>query len=205
MVKSPFRPAALAAVAATFGMVASPALAAVQPAPHAGQAVHAPAAKLPVDVVRDHPGRGGWGGGFGGGWGRGRHHDDIDGGDILAGLLVIGGIAAIASAASKSSKETRQDRTSYPEPDNRRYGDDTPRAGAADWGRSRSIDSAVDACVGEVERGQTRVDSVDGVTRDGEGWQVSGRATGGSPFSCRVDGDGRIRGVTVDGRAPYRG
>src|SRR3546814_5987608 len=42
-----------------------------------------------------------------GGWGRHyhRHGDGIDGGDVLAGLLIVGGIAAIASAARKSAKE----------------------------------------------------------------------------------------------------
>ena len=40
----------------------------------------------------------GWGGG---GWGH-HHRDRVDAGDVIAGILIIGGIAAIASAASKS-------------------------------------------------------------------------------------------------------
>jgi hypothetical protein len=37
-------------------------------------------------------------------WGGGRHHDGIDAGDVIAGALIIGGIAAIASAASNGSR-----------------------------------------------------------------------------------------------------
>ena len=40
-----------------------------------------------------------WGWGGGGGYGRHhRHHDRVDAGDIFAGVLILGGIAAIASA-----------------------------------------------------------------------------------------------------------
>ncbi|HEX8241132.1 MAG TPA: hypothetical protein VF574_15465 [Allosphingosinicella sp.] len=37
-----------------------------------------------------------------------RHHDDVDSGDIVAGVAVIGGIAAIASAI-KADKRRKQD------------------------------------------------------------------------------------------------
>jgi hypothetical protein len=37
-----------------------------------------------------------------------RHHDDIDSGDVVAGAVVIGGIAAIASAI-KADKRRKQD------------------------------------------------------------------------------------------------
>lgn len=54
-----------------------------------------------------------------GGWDRHyRHHhgNGIDGGDVLAGLLIVGGIAAIASAAGKSARDDRADeRGRYPE------------------------------------------------------------------------------------------
>lgn len=153
-------------------------------------------------------------GGWGGGWGH-RHHDrGIDGGDVLAGLLVIGGIAAIATAASNKNKQNRE--ADYRYPDNRspdrddRAGDggyQTPPSGYGndrnerDYGASdRNLDGAVDNCVAEVERGNTRVDSIENVGRDGDGWRVEGRADN-RDFSCAVDRDGRIRGVTVDGRA----
>ena len=144
-----------------------------------------------------------------GGWGRYHHRDHVSTGDVLAGLLVVGGIAAIASAASNKNKQSRDADTHYPDPDPRaddnRYGE--PPAGygdrrdAPDYGASdRNLDAAVDDCVNEVERGDRRVDSVDSVNRDGDGWRVQGR-TGGRDFSCTVDRDGRIRGVSVDGQA----
>ena len=52
-----------------------------------------------------------------------------------------------------------------------------------------------------VSRGNTRIDSVENVSREGDGWRVEGRATGGAAFSCTVDSDGRIRNVNIDGRA----
>lgn len=154
--------------------------------------------------------RGGWGGGWGGyrgGWGH--HHDDgVDGGDILAGLLVIGAVAAIATAASKSEKDKDRPDDPRPNPDDRngRYGqDNSGRDGPRDWGRSRSIDMAVDTCVDEVERGSSRVDQVDGVDRDGDGWRIMGRTRSGAPFRCSIDGEGRLRSMTVDGKAPFNG
>ncbi len=149
--------------------------------------------------------RGGWGGGYGGGWDR--HHDDgIGAGEIIGGLLVIGAIAAIATAASKSKRDRQQ--ASYPHPGQSDAGyDNRPSqdSGARDYGRPNSIDAAVDTCVGEVERGADKVDSVDGVDRDGAGWKVAGRTRAGSPFSCTVDGNGQLRSATVDGKAPFRG
>ena len=136
-----------------------------------------------------------------GGWGGHRHHHDgPDAGDIFAGLLVIGAVAAVASAANKAEKE-RQAAESLPPPPPARYGDTGSYRG--DWGRSGSIDYAVDTCVNELERGTTRVDTVDGTDRDGSGWRVFGRTRSGVPFVCSVAGDGRIRSMTVDGHAPY--
>ena len=43
-------------------------------------------------------------------WGWGGHHrhrDRVDAGDIIAGVLILGGIAAIASAASRYSRSRR--------------------------------------------------------------------------------------------------
>ena len=163
---------------------------------------------------------------------RHRHHDrGIDGGDVLAGLLIVGGIAAIASAASNKAKKDRQAREDartrddyrgdYRSNDGRPYDDyagdlpqnpnGTPRA---DYGDARSdawrdqpgtanrggygVDGAVDACVGEVERGgdsARSVDTIDGVNREGQGWRVAGRVRGGYGFSCVVDRDGRVKSV----------
>ena len=51
----------------------------------------------------------GWGGGN---WGH-RHHDRVDAGDVIAGILIIGGIAAIASAASKNKRDRRDNNREY--------------------------------------------------------------------------------------------
>jgi hypothetical protein len=144
-----------------------------------------------------------------GGWGH-RHHNDIDTGDVFAGLLVIGGIAAIASAASSKNKQNRE-AEDYRYPDRDARADDTYHVPPADYGNDRdgptygaradrNLDGSVDNCVGEIERGNRRVDSVDSVNRSADGWTVEGRADG-RDFTCSVDRDGRIRGVTVDGSA----
>lgn len=137
----------------------------------------------------------------GGGWGgRYRQHDRIDGGDVLAGILIIGGIAAIASAASKASRQQRDYRDSQP-----RYREEPRRYGSADdrpeWRESTGIDGAVNRCIDEVNRGRARVGEVESVNRDGGGWRVAGSTTNNGAFSCTIDSDGRIRNVNVDGRA----
>ncbi len=204
-------------------MAASPALASIRTT-QLPAAAHAPDATLPGDIAGNRN-RGGWsggfGGGFGGGWGGGRRHhgDGIDAGDVFAGVLILGTIAAVASAASKSKREREDDTYRYPN-DGRSDGgarypsDSRPSYGerSADqrgWDQrgmssSRGIDSAVDACVAEVERTSAPVDTVEGVDRDGGGWRVEGKLRNGSPFNCSVDGELRIRGLNVNGGAPFR-
>ena len=142
----------------------------------------------------------GWGGQY-------RHHDRVDGGDILAGILIIGGIAAIASAAS-NAKKARPSQGDYREPLPRQreaapgYGRDDNRP---EWregtGEGGGIDSAINRCIDEVNRGKTRVGEVDSVNRDASGWRVAGTTTGNGNFSCMIDRDGRIRNVNIDGQA----
>ena len=147
----------------------------------------------------------------GGGWGHRGHHDRVDAGDIFAGILIIGGIAAIASAASKANRDRtdartdartderdrdyRGDRDTRSDRDTRYGRDDRPN-----WQEGRGIDNAVNQCAGEVER-SARIDSVDNVNRDGDGWRVEGRVAGGRSFACTIGTDGRIRSTTIDGRA----
>lgn len=132
--------------------------------------------------------------GPGWGWGGHRHRDRVDAGDVLTGILILGGIAAIASAASKPKDrryEQRSDDSSRAEPqyEGGRY-DDRP-----EWREGTGINTAISRCLGEVSRdGEAEVDSVN---RDGDGWRVSGRSDGAT-FSCQIDGDGRIRNVDVD-------
>jgi hypothetical protein len=142
-----------------------------------------------------------------GGWGDRHHHrgNGVDAGDVFAGLLVIGGIAAIASAASKN-KQSRDADYRYPDSDvpadpapapSVDYGASRDDRTAGDYGyRAGNLDGVVDRCVGEVEQGQARVDSVDSVNRDGEGWRVEGRADG-RDFTCSVDRDGNVRDIDI--------
>lgn len=132
------------------------------------------------------------------GWGdgRGRHHRDrgIDAGDVIAGVLVLGAIAAIAGAADDNNDRRRQERR--PEPDYRPRGEAT-RPANSNYQSSRGIDSAVGMCVDQVERGETRVDSVDNASRTADGWRVSGALETGAPWSCWIDNDGRIREIDL--------
>ena len=101
-------------------------------------------------------------------WRRYRHHDGIDGGDVIGGLLVLGGIAAVAAAIDKDKQERRD-----------RY-DQDPRA----------ADRAVEACSAEAAR-TGRVDEIFDVRKiDGE-WRVKGDFAGGGDFTCTVDANGR--------------
>jgi hypothetical protein len=99
---------------------------------------------------------------------RHRGHDGIDAGDVIAGALVIGGIAAIASAASNN----RYDR-GY------RYYD----RGYDGYGYNRGgygSRSAVDQCVRAAQRqagryGWARVTDVTRIDRIRGGYEVRGR------------------------------
>lgn len=137
--------------------------------------------------------------GWGGGWGH-RHHDGDGFGDFLTGVLVIGGIAAVASAVANSHKDRN-------EPPPQRYPD---RAYPADergadygadnrpeWRAGQGINAAVNRCMDAVETGRDRVDSVDAVSRQGDGWRIDGRMEGDRPFTCAIDSDGGVRDVHV--------
>ena len=137
----------------------------------------------------------------------GRHDDRIDAGDVLTGILIIGGLAAIASAASKSDRDRRardyernRDYRDSSTTDGN-YGDESRPEWREDGAErdyspqpqgTRNSDRAVDQCVAETERGEARVETVDAVNREGAGWRITGRMRGGADFSCSVDGDGRV-------------
>lgn len=124
-----------------------------------------------------------------GGWGY-RHHDRIDAGDVIGGLLIIGTIAAIASAASKS-KTDRRDRNDRYEPPYRdqdyrevpRYEPETRDDGAPTrgaYGQGEAEARAADACSWAVEGemgDDARVDSVTETRADNGGWYVTGTAS----------------------------
>ena len=142
---------------------------------------------------------GGWGGDWGGDWGRHRNHVDV--GDVLAGILIIGGIAAIANAANKNQRNRRGDDRRYPGDYPRErsngYGNDNDQQ----WQQNGGVDNAVNRCTSEVSRGSDRGTTVETINRDGDGWRVQGRTGAGGAFTCSVDANGRIRNVQVDGRA----
>lgn len=135
--------------------------------------------------------------------GRGRWHhrgDRIDGGDVLLGALLAGGVIAIASAASRANRD-RQAEQALPPPqpryDDPRY-DQRPDAGHDDGGYADAsdgpygrpapgalaggdADAATDACATAAEaegRGFARVaqvQSIDSVDPDNRGgWYVAG-------------------------------
>lgn len=137
------------------------------------------------------------------GWGdgRGRHHRDggVDAGDVIAGVLVLGAIAAIVGFGNRNSRDDERRREQrYPEPDYRNR-EETRPVDRANYQSSRGIDSAVSMCVDQVERGDARVDSVDNAARTSDGWRVSGVLDSGSGWNCWIDNDGRIREVDLAG------
>ena len=182
-------------LAAALSMAVTPATAADLPHPST-PAPYASADVLTGDAVTAH------------GWRGYRHRDRVDAGDVLAGVLIIGGIAAIASAASNSSRnrDYRDDR--YRNDYRYRSSDDRAdyRRGDSRYTSGSGIDNAVNMCVGAIER-DVRVGSVDSVDRDAAGWLVTGTIYNGDGFSCRIDGNGRVDGINF-GRgtaAPYSG
>jgi hypothetical protein len=108
--------------------------------------------------------------------------DGIDAGDVIAGVAVIGAIAAMAGVFDDRDEPRRV-------PVDARGRADEERSGLA---------RAVDMCVAEVERGRVRVTGVDEATRDASGWRVSGETDEGRRFDCRISNDGRIDAVDTD-------
>lgn len=172
-----FKLSAAPAILAAFSLTATPVLAADMPVPVAVSAADvAPAWAPGDDTAHNHR------------WYRYRRNR-IDGGDILAGVLILGGIAAIANAAKKSDDRRYRDRDyRRPYPDQRR----------GDWGYqdndTRGIDRAIDTCVDEVER-NARIETVDTVNRNARGWEVTGTIYNGDGWTCSIGQDGRIDAI----------
>ncbi len=130
---------------------------------------------------------------------RWRRHDDIDGGDILAGIGILAGIAIIAGAASDANGQSRRrdDGPVYRDNAPERY-DDTPSTASS----SNDLGSAVSACTEAAERSAgsgVRVQEIRSVTRDGQGWRVDGELDRGSNrgFTCSAT-DGRVDNIRLD-------
>ena len=175
-------PAAVASVAA-LSLAAIPATAA--PLPQSGVLAGATAYDGSAEDAHNH-------------YYYGRHRG-VRTGDVIAGVLVLGTIAAVASAASNRNRErdTYRYPTRYPADDPRyRYRTNTRDPRGSGW-QSGGMDRAVDMCVGQVERGRDRIGSVDSAVRDTSGWSVRGSLESGDYFSCRIDNEGRIRDVDI--------
>ena len=135
------------------------------------------------------------------GWRNYRHRRDrVDAGDVLAGVLILGTIAAVASAANNNRDRDYRERD-YRYPNRAPWPQDRQRYDDRDWndGDSRGLDRAVDMCVDEVEQRNSDVDTVDNVNRTGEGWEVRGGMENGASFTCRIGNDGRVSDVDVGG------
>lgn len=120
-----------------------------------------------------------------------RNRDKIDAGDVIAGALIIGGIAAIAGA---SKKDRYRDGYGYHE---NRYG----------HGKSQR---AIDRCVAAVERDARRagyrfaeVTEIRDVDRERRGWEVTGRLIVDGSRSWGYRGADRYR-VGYGDRSDYR-
>lgn len=133
-----------------------------------------------------------------------RHGDGIDAGDVIAGAVVLGGIALLASAASDGNRDYGYDRAGYG--DNDRYGRyDRDYRG---WGRGNPR-AAVEQCVRAAERAASRhsygradVTDIRSVRETRYGFEVKGRIAVNAMGRDWRRGDGNYgRGWSGD----YRG
>ncbi|MDM7958024.1 hypothetical protein [Blastomonas sp.] len=103
---------------------------------------------------------------------RGRNRG-VSGGDILAGALIIGGIAAVASAATNSSRNRNGPNDRYS------YNDDV-----------RSASNQCGAAAAAQSGFGSRIERIDNVVREGNGWRVEGlvgsRNQGVDSFTCGI-------------------
>lgn len=186
----PTRFAALTGMAAALSMTALPASAASLPVGVSHADVIMPGV-FDADSVNAQDHR----------WYRYRRHNHVDAGDVLAGVLILGTIAAIASSTSRAERQRRDD---YRDRDYRRDDyrdrpyDYRERRGDSRYDGGSGINNAVSMCVSRIER-DVRVDSVDNVERTGEGWRVSGSLYNGERFTCRIDSNGRVEDVDYGG------
>ena len=189
------RTGALAGLVAAISMTASPAAAAELPKAQApSSSIFTDFDQSAYDGDLDIAERHRWRRGYRGYRGYRRHR--VDAGDVLAGVLILGGIAAVASAASNKNERRYRDRDyerrtrDYDRDYDRR---DNPRSSGAS-----GLDNAVDQCVSRIER-DVRVESVDSVDRNADGWTVTGALYNGEGFTCRIDGNGRIADIDYGG------
>ncbi len=135
-----------------------------------------------------------------------RDRDGIGAGEVIAGALIIGGIAAVAAAASNNNR----DRYSYGYGSDYRY----DRAGYSGFGSRHAVDACVNAARRDASRWSrgradvtqvTRINRVNNgynvrgriaVDNRGHGWNRGGYDTGS--FTCKVR-RGRIADLSYSG------
>lgn len=113
-----------------------------------------------------------------------RDRDGISAGEVIAGAVIIGGLAAILSSGNDRYDDRRgdyrgRDRDRYDDRYNNRYNDARYGYGY-DYNRHGNARSAVGQCVNAVERGsrrygQTDVTQVSSIDRKRDGYRVKGR------------------------------
>ncbi len=119
-----------------------------------------------------------------------RHRSGVDAGDVVAGVLILGAIAAIASSGRDRDRDDDRDRN------DRDYGDrDYDYNDRAQ--DSRGLRHAADMCMDQIERGRNSVEDIDSARRTSDGWRVAGTLENGGSWNCWIDNDGRIRDVDI--------
>jgi hypothetical protein len=101
-----------------------------------------------------------------------RDRDGIDAGEVIAGALILGGIAAVVAASDNDDRYDRYDR----------YDDYDYRRGGYSYGRGNSR-QAVEQCVHSAERtanrysygGNSNVTDIRSIKRTRDGYTVRGR------------------------------
>jgi hypothetical protein len=140
------------------------------------------------------------------------HRDRVDAGDVIAGIFLIGAIAAIADSAGKSRDRDRNlerqndDYRYVPQQREQDYRTSPDQNDDRQWvpGSNSAETRAVDACswAAEGELGDAaRVGSIDAVEQSGDEWRVTGNVaapdTMPRDFACTYRG-GRVTSVTLD-------
>jgi hypothetical protein len=134
---------------------------------------------------------------------RDRNDDGIDAGDIIAGALVIGGIAAVASSIGRD----RGYNGTYGGPyygdysggyDDRRYGDRYDNRYGYDYNRSGNSRQAIQQCVNAAQRSAygARVTDIRSIDRKRDGYKVRGTVV----VNERGSGWGRDYNYRYNGR-----
>ncbi|WP_202131677.1 hypothetical protein [Aurantiacibacter rhizosphaerae] len=184
MIRKPTRFASFAALAAALSMAATPVAGAEMPASASPANAH-------VSVNTGDPGEANQYRRYRRDRYRGYRHRNrgVDAGDVVAGVVVLGALAAIIGSSNKDRdrdyRYDRRDRVRYDDRRDRNHGNY----------ESSGVESAVDMCVDQVEYADKRVENVDEAQRSASGWNVSGTLSTGQSWRCFIDNGGEIRSI----------